>query len=387
MQLIDNCPIKLTILTPLHIGHFQQKTRYRQGRDFVHHNGRVYWINHDRLLDQINGLHETDDFLAAIEGRDFNLSDFVLTGLKLSGNKLSDFLSQASAYSCPAPIQMTGDYHPFIRDGYADPYLPGSSLKGALRSAVIYCFIKHHMQDGIWFEQAVLAPIRNNLRRFGNKRYEVGDFLEKFFSAFKLGDMSAEPHTDLFRSIRVADTPLEQSRIAVNQVEITGMSSKPAYQQGKGSPGLYVECLMPSSSIVLLNIGIDFGLFSELARKPASEPSLGAFLLNDAVKSAGLTKNILKCCSEFSADLLENSNKPPVSGDHLVRLGGRTGVNAKGIMTLIYPHLKDPEKRQLVNLFRHAQITTFPKTGSLVIGPDGTKQEPGWIKLKEDDAP
>ncbi|MBM3157372.1 MAG: type III-A CRISPR-associated RAMP protein Csm5 [Chloroflexi bacterium] len=388
MGFIDKLGLKLTVLTPLHIGHFEQKAR--QGIDFVYYSGTVYWINSDKLIHQLARVNKLDDFSVAVQDRTFDLADFLLTKLRLSGSALANLLGSSSAYSCASPQQIKGDYHPFIRDGYAEPYIPGSSIKGAIRSAAIYSFIKDNMKDSQWFETAVLSRVRRNLgiggpARYGSRRYEVGDFLEDIASDFKLGDMASEQHTDLFRAIRVADTPLTQTDIGIAQVSIEGMSARAMQQASSRSPGLFVECIKSSEKAISIAVDIDFCLFKELATHPAyGQPSLGEYAMRGISNATDLLTRLLEFCHQFSADIKKSSKQPSPGGDNLFRLGWGTGVHSKGIMSLIYPHIgnRNLEQERIVKLYRNAGINTFPKTHKVAIAPDGKKQSLGWSRLE-----
>lgn len=221
--------VKLSTLTPLHIG---------SGRDLMHeydyaiHNGQTWRINEAALLDD----------------------------QPLDDPKLADRL----AATPPARLLRTGDYRadsPFFRyvikgvpraqgekaqvreqlkDLYDRPYLPGSSLKGALRTVLAW---------QLWADRGV----QPEARRLGRSRQWAGQDFERDL-------LGRDPNHDLMRALHVSDSvPLPADRLMLANARVIGRGGK------LGSP-IELEIIRPDTTLEL-TAKIDNALFSDWARR------------------------------------------------------------------------------------------------------------------------
>ena len=172
--------MKLETLTSLHIGSgdmLQKDSDFVFGKDA---NGYpvVYVINPRKVLALI-GEENVDAWTVAIEnGR--STKDIV----KLYAPKatITDYSLHAIDSYLSSPAQQIKE---FIRDGFDRPYIPGSSIKGAIRTAVLSS-IAQAMNETDFFK---------NVK---NKGYITPNTLEaKVFGK--------NPNNDVFRYVRVSD--------------------------------------------------------------------------------------------------------------------------------------------------------------------------------------
>ncbi len=117
--------ITLHTLTPLHIG---DGVELHQDFDFAVFRGRTYRLNEDAiLLAKPAALHPGRDGHYPAPGKLLQESDYQNADLfryVLSG--------------APRSRQVDARMKSFIKDVYDRPYIPGSSLKGALRTALAW---------------------------------------------------------------------------------------------------------------------------------------------------------------------------------------------------------------------------------------------------------
>ncbi len=121
--------IYFEVLTPLHIGAGAEKD-WMKGADYISDNGKIYVLNHKKVMNNLRG------------GAD-ELSNFLLskndTGLK---DKISGDLKSVSDIVFKSPVSSSNDIKTFIRNGLTNkPIVPGSSLKGAIRS-ILFSYLK-----------------------------------------------------------------------------------------------------------------------------------------------------------------------------------------------------------------------------------------------------
>ena len=115
----------ITTLTPLHIGDGDE---LRQDFDFVVHGGRTYRLDEDRVLMEKGGQLAPDR-----TGR-----------YRLPGELLQEPDFQKNMYfryvlpGTPRSRKRDARLKSFIKDVHDRPYIPGSSIKGALRTALAW---------------------------------------------------------------------------------------------------------------------------------------------------------------------------------------------------------------------------------------------------------
>jgi len=162
----------LRTLSEIHIGDGQTLLREY---DFTVHQGRFYRLSVSRLL---QGYAEAELTPSVLER---------LTRLP-PGRWLSpeDFRRKEWFLYALEGDPKVGAVRSFIKDVHGRPYLPGSSLKGALRTAILW---------RIWRERR--EPIR--LSQLGRQREWAAQPLERRW-------LGSDPHHDLLRALRPGDT-------------------------------------------------------------------------------------------------------------------------------------------------------------------------------------
>ncbi len=164
--------LTLKTLTPLHIG---DGGELRLGFDFVNYNGRTYRLNEDAIL------LEKEAELSR-----FNMRNFPPPG-KLLLEK--DYANPAFfRYKVPGIARSRKDdarLKSFIKNVYDQPYIPGSSLKGALRTALA------------WTGWTEIRPILDRGAIGRNRSWAAQPLERKIFGP--------DPNHDLLRSLHVSD--------------------------------------------------------------------------------------------------------------------------------------------------------------------------------------
>jgi len=220
--------VTVTTLTPLHIG---------SGRDLLHeydyaiHKGHTWRLNEDALLD----VQDVDD-LALVA--------------RLARTPPARLLDRAKDFQIDAPffryvIRGTprskaegAQVREQLKDIYDRIYLPGTSLKGALRTALAWY---------AWGERG-MRPERNKLgrsRKFAARRYEQEIF-------------GRDPNHDLLRALHVGDSgPVGTDRLMLINARVLNASGQVA------SP-IELEAIQPETTF-RLSFKLDEALFSDWA--------------------------------------------------------------------------------------------------------------------------
>lgn len=174
-------PVEIETLTPVHIG---SGAELQLGYDMVVPRGaaRTFRVHDQRLL---------EDKLAAYEAAgDTARAQRLLTGCRADELLvLADYRDHTEYFRYAlsgVPPQQSGAVREQIKDVFDGVYIPGSTIKGALRTSLWW---QYHVQNGT----------RPNLDRLGDKRSWAAQPLERGF-------FGGDPNHDWLRALHVADT-------------------------------------------------------------------------------------------------------------------------------------------------------------------------------------
>lgn len=164
--------VKLHTLSPVHIG---DGVELRQGFDFMVRGNATYRLNEDAILlakesqirpDRFGHYLPPGQLLSETDYQNDGFFRYALRGAARSG-------------------KMDARVKSFIKDVYDRPYIPGSSIKGALRTALAW--------NG-WSEM----NLKLDRAMIGNNRSWAGQRLERKI-------FGADPNHDLLRALHVSD--------------------------------------------------------------------------------------------------------------------------------------------------------------------------------------
>ncbi len=220
--------VTVTTITPLHIGSGRELLNEY---DYAIQKGRTWRINEDALLD----AQDADDPRVAEQ---LARSRPVQLLKPLDYQEGSPFFR----YSLRGAPRSTGEgaqLREQLKDAYDRPYLPGTTLKGALRTALGWY---------MW-EARQLQPEGRNLNRkreFAARQYEQALF-------------GKDPNHDLLRALQVSDSePLGADRLMVANARVIN-------RRGELKAPIEMEAIA-SESVFHLTIKIDRQLFSDWAK-------------------------------------------------------------------------------------------------------------------------
>lgn len=129
----QNHSVKIKILSPVHIGAAAEKN-WQRGADFVHTNGQIYILNQQKVWESLDDKQRNRyiDFLGTGNLRD-------VEKLLVDNIDLKDVATTVFDYG--GKLQ-SREIKTSMRDGNGHAYIPGSSIKGAIASALF-----HHLQQ------------------------------------------------------------------------------------------------------------------------------------------------------------------------------------------------------------------------------------------------
>lgn len=216
----------------LHIGSEVQKLN---PFEYVQTSNRVYLPHSDSLAKALKQRGYLDDYIHAIENRQ------PIVGL-LENAFGEDWQNAKDPNNQPIfpklfssrkwPEGQVTDLRPMIRNGMGQFYIPGSSIKGAIRTAIAYHLLKHANQYQVpqqhrvsAIEEKLREKLRNGgLSKFKQKWLDDDLFEQSLFSNFDLSYQGKNiraklgPNTDFMRAIQVTDSqPLVEHKLVTKQ--------------------------------------------------------------------------------------------------------------------------------------------------------------------------
>ena len=191
-------PLTIEIVSPVHIGTGERLNRL----EFVEQNGKVYIIDEQKFLQRIT---QTPQLQAEFEN------------LCLRGGWLTDLLrknnipiTEVAQYDVRKGGRLSSNILPFIKmpGTPPSPYLPGSSIKGALRSA----FLRGDLLRGKIPKNKARAKVRDQL--LSKKPKKADDALEREY-------FGKDQHHEWVRVLQVTDTkPVSPQQLHVADVRV-----------------------------------------------------------------------------------------------------------------------------------------------------------------------
>jgi CRISPR-associated protein Csm5 len=409
----DSCKIQLTSLM-LHIGSEVQKLspfEYVATDEFVYQpNAEVlarslYQENQSLLNEYIQSIQNRQAILPILKrafGKDW------VHAKDIDGQLI---FPKATRSLCWTDHEKISDLRPMIRNAHGQLYIPGSSIKGAIRTAIAYHLLKHADRFQVP-EQKQISAIERQLQQtmgsFRQKAKFADDalFMDSLFSDFKLAsdrsNVRTGPNTDFMRAIKVTDSeplietvvPLRNKKKRFENLSVVAevlVSSRYGDYRAKNRASIYAE--LARNVQTAFTIALDHHLLDEMQHKQGMEIPFNS------------VDEVLQICQAFAQDQwnAERSywdavqNNPndrdrnldftairdlyePTTCPYTLRLGWGTGMNGTTIGLLLDEQLRS-QLRDTCGI--KAPGFEAPKSRRTILNPNGEiKFVPGWIKLK-----
>ncbi|MEA3396265.1 MAG: type III-A CRISPR-associated RAMP protein Csm5 [Chloroflexota bacterium] len=219
--------VKATLLTPLHIG---SGVELLNEFDFAIHQGRTWRLNEDALLaaQAVEDPAVVERLARIPPAQLLERADF------RPDSEFFRYVVRGTPRSNAAGAQVKEQ----LKDAYDHPYLPGTSLKGALRTALAWV---------LWAKRG-LKPEARKLKRspkFAGQNYEHELF-------------GKDPHHDLLRALQVSDSA------PVSSEQLMLVNARVIHRNAHLAAPVEMEAVKPDT-VFELTFKIDQALFSEWA--------------------------------------------------------------------------------------------------------------------------
>jgi len=218
-EILNKTKMKLLIRSPVHIGSVEQKlTPF----DYIEHNGYIFHVSEEKLSEFLLKRKLLDIYLSSVqrEGHRFRIGEFLNKNMiipneselmKLCGGRKTRILENNPNFT---------DFRPFIRDGIGKVFIPGSAIKGVIRTSILYIILKRLKENNYnRFKKTILDRIERTEAKQFKKRNPFFWIQKSFLQNFPLLDKRGTPHTDFLRVLHISDA-YPQSDIETNLIDI-----------------------------------------------------------------------------------------------------------------------------------------------------------------------
>ena len=360
----------LKILSPLHIGNGFNISPMEYVID-----DKFYRINMDSLFRDRE--FNTEEFIENAKMGSFYLGEFYGDIAKRHKEYVIDISNSAEK----SLRQRKSEIREFIKTG-GNIYIPGSSIKGAIRTALLWYILKENEDLYFKMEEYLQKIIREKTER-PNKKY-VDNEIEKIV-------FGREPTHDLLKGLSVSDT----NTASCNNLRIDEVRILTTRKYGYGWKGFNII-------LETLKIGTKFNI--EIKKDEF-------FVREDVSKKLGFDDkviyldNLKDICNDYNKDFIDyeltflkkynDGNLDEIikfyenlgeEDGFLLHISWGAGWHGMTVGRLINENLFE-SLRKMYRLGKRRNepryVKPFPKTRRIIFEDEKPKYPLGWIKLEE----
>lgn len=413
--------ITITTFSPLLIG--TKSPEYGWGLwKLEDNNPYVYVVDLDKFmafLDEVNLIDKFADQYSDKEsfaGNDSWVERFLNENGVLNGVRIKEKREIAQRISSSV-VYLPGDgrYTPFVRSGKSDIIVPGSSIKGALRTAMAYKILKELKQrEPDFFDNLVIKEVNAKITQFeeecGNRFMDTKcNKLKETFSQNILEQILYSPkppkppkapelanaNYDLFRSVKITDGSIKKPIMRRGDVEVLNIGEHHNYLKlRRGGRPLRISCEHLSEKMnITFNCSLDLEIYNRIKNQIGANTEISRCL-----PTIGCVKDLLNIATEFTEDqwmyekqftntrlkgsnfsrLPEFYNKSmPQNKKLFLRLGWGTGMLGMTIDLLFDGKQGDDLRQRIRNLSHDRGNEPAPKSRRL-LAQDNEYLPFGW---------
>lgn len=369
-KLHDTYRLTITTLSPLHIG---TGTTLRQGYDFVTRNNQTWVIDAGQLADM---LYEQapDDFGQMVQGRPAD--ELIPTDAYQTDSRLFRYVMRGE----PRSQRRGSEIQQLIKDAWDQPYIPGSSLKGALRTTLAF----------VGFEQRNLKFSPSSLAS-SDYRYAAQAIERQILNVegVRRGDV---PNHDLLRALQISDSSadIDKKILLLNVQVMAGSKPGSPVELEAISHGVTFTATLTLDGFlrqpdVAQELGWQDDQLTWLDNVPRVVNYFTKLRVADEVER---WKNVKAPIRSFYSSLVKTFLSLDNKSEFLLQLGWGGGWDSK----TLGDHLtRDPNafyevvkkfERQMDRQRSFQRGDRYPKSRRLVVRNEQPVSPLGWIKVK-----
>ena len=367
---------QLKTITPVHIGTGERLSQI----DGFYNNGRWNRIDVDAVLATIDES-ELNRLTIAMGQRDFQWQRY----------RPMNQLSTAYTLPCPEAPGET-EIREAFKDVFGQPMIPGSSIKGAIRTALLWGLID---EDKKAFNYSV-SDLEEQLQRRPNRSW-VGQPIERYV-------LGKDPNHDLMRVVQVSDTaslPINALEMGLAwTVTLNRAGELVQKREGDREYKTFVEQLRAEQTLDF-SIKIDKTLFGSREKAELGYSDRQEQVVCEAL--ADVCNFVAKGLATDEAEFYDYYGLPELAnfyeslsnqieglqdGGFILPLGWGTGYRAKTVTELLTAEDKDLNMK-LRRRFRLGNSRSrgdyydpeFPKTRRVLYDQQRPTSPLGWVQI------
>ncbi|MGZ0020569.1 type III-A CRISPR-associated RAMP protein Csm5 [Nitrosomonas sp. wSCUT-2] len=188
----------------------------------------------------------------------------------LAGNRLSDWVNVAGldfGYRLDwigSPAKVPEKFREQLKDAMNRPYLPGSAIKGAIRTALIAEWLRSATENEVISKRitGLLPYAEINGKPSKSRTFASSDLIKSL--------IGKDAKQDIFRSFKVKDTLFANSELRLadirwlNEARWRSMSQRKSFNDWQQADGIHAEVLQPGA-LGLLALQWDSFLLSNIS--------------------------------------------------------------------------------------------------------------------------
>ncbi len=367
-------------------------------------------------------LHNSDDFLYVVDIPKLQAEIFAFKGLEAVETYTKAYSNPGSKTNIATVLNNIGyNYkanidkiskgivrlpsgHRFIRTGLGKHFVPGSSIKGAIKTAVLYENVQQRIAAGsLDLNEFVKEQINWYKKKQGsyNKRKFRESFAKRLLqNAFesihpwertqnrKRKNENKGPFKDFFRAIKVKDALIKKPNgVRFKDILFTTLEGNKVVEKDAGDNTLY-ECFYGETAI---EISIDKEIFNSFKRAGADPP------FNNL-------KDLLQICHNFAQAQWKDEQKylrtygsGSINLDEIkafynvtdydqrasLRVGWGTGMLGTTISRLLDETIRVKLRNEVISFDGEYRPKPAPKSRRFVLENKLPVHPLGWIEIKE----
>lgn len=335
--------MSLTTLSPVFIGSGEELNKSM----YVYNDNEIMIIDEKKLIKELllrKGLYES--FLNGCSSGDLNLTNFLEKNLH--GYKDIDIYKyKITSYSNIKTNGKFNNINTFIKSSNGKPYIPGSSIKGAIRTAIIANEIYHNK------EKYIKTPI-DNLKKLEN--IALTNIFSKYSNIFNENYKIEVSPNILFKFLYVSDS----NEVNLNNLFIGKQHDFSTKGNKLNELPIFMEFIKPETKFNF-SISIDKSVIDYFNIK------------NIIKKLKNYALQYIYSIEELNSLFSENDNNVKYQQSDVDKfnsiIGGHNGYLTKNILYSICCELEKENntvvgmanKENIINIIKHHLNTKFKK--------------------------
>lgn len=374
---------RIEILSPLHIGSGDEYGVF----DGAYQNGRWYLIDIEKVLQR--SREDPTNLANAMMARDFNWADWLQRHNNITPQEVA--VRSVACHQNPAQTKIRA----CIRDPFGRPYIPGSTLKGAIRTAILEWLVlgldinerKKLAEKAVQCDEHGKLPSREWVGR---------EVLERKLLIGRCRGGN-ESNYDLLRALHVADSePLAPEQVEIGLAWVYTLSGNRLVQKRAGNEEykMFLEWL-PTGIQTRLTITLDKGLLqghakADLGFRNEQVDAMRQF--KDACNERAdslieserrfYEKYELDTIARFYQELQNRLSQIEAQGGFMLNIGWGGGWETKTVTNPLTEDL-DEEFKRICQIYRLGKqnADVFPKTRRVAFRNNQPYAPLGWVAL------